>query len=129
MDWGSTGGLGVYRDTGLQVDWRSTGGLGVYRTTGLQVDWWSTDGLGVYRSTGRLVLEVYRSTSRGLQVNGPVDHVEEEEGEGEEGACVEVHPLGGRGDDGLWGRGSPVGLGVALGPGEQLHRLPVAVEV
>ena len=28
------------------------------------------------------------------QVHGPIDDVEEEEGEGEEGASVEVHPLG-----------------------------------
>ena len=48
--------------------------------------------------------------SRFSQVHGPIDDVEEEEGEGEEGAGVEVHPLGSRGDDRQGAKGQPDGF-------------------
>lgn len=72
-----------------------------------------------------------RSRSRTLwsQVDGPVDHVEEEEGEGEEGPGVEVDALGRGGDDGLGRRWLLAGFVLRLEVALYLHRLAVAVKV
>lgn len=63
------------------------------------------------------------------QVDGPVDHVEEEEGEGEEGPGVEVDALGRGGDDGLGRRRLLAGFVLRLEVALHLHRLAVAVKV
>lgn len=65
------------------------------------------------------------------QVNGPIHHVEEEEGEGEERPGVQVDPLGGGGDDGFRGGGPLVlGLGFAAAAAPAVvDGLPVAVKV
>lgn len=62
------------------------------------------------------------------QVYGPINHIEEEEGEREEGPGVQVDSLSGRGDDGFGRRRPLVVLGLGL-PSDGFNRLPVAVKV
>lgn len=63
------------------------------------------------------------------QVDGPVDHVEEEEGEREEGSGIEVDALGGGGDDGFGWRRLLVGFALRLEVPLHLHGFTVAVKV
>lgn len=62
------------------------------------------------------------------QVYGPIDHVEEEEGEREESPGVQVDSFSSRGDDGFGRRRPLVVLGLGLANGG-FDRLAVAVKV
>lgn len=71
---------------------------------------------------------LYTLISEQSQVYGPINHVEEKEGEREESSGVKVDSFSRRGDDGF-GRWRPLvvlGLGLASGG---LDWLPVAVKV
>lgn len=63
------------------------------------------------------------------QVDRPVDHVEEEEGEGEEGSCIEVDAFGSSRYDGFRWRRFLVGFVLGLEGSRHFHWFTVAVEV
>lgn len=64
------------------------------------------------------------------QIYGPVNHVKEEEGEGEEGSGVQVNFFGSRRDDWFWRRNLLVVLGLRFArTSTGINRLPVAVKV
>lgn len=70
----------------------------------------------------------YTLVSAQSQVYGPINDVEEEEGEREESPGVQVDSFSCRGDDGFWRRRPLVVLGLGLAGGG-FDRLPVAVKV
>lgn len=70
----------------------------------------------------------YTLVSAQSQVYGPINHVEEEEGEREESPGVQVDSFSRRGDDGFGRRRPLVVLGLGLSSGG-FDRLPVAVKV
>lgn len=64
------------------------------------------------------------------QVYGPVNHIKEEEGEGEQGSGIQVDSFGSGGDNGFRRWRFPVVLGLGFAEtSASINGLPVAVKV